>query len=956
MLRTRLAVCATLLCVFAASTVGNAQEFRSIEITSWGSGFESASAVSSMVNYANSCNLNAVIPEIRLRCDAYYSSSIEPPGTGVAPSPPGFDSLADIISKAHALGIEVHPWLVTFRIWTTTGGPGHMTPEHIWWTHGPGNNNPNQDWVMYSDSGAWDYGGVSNLDPGHPAVEDYLITVFMDIVNRYDVDGLNLDYIRYPATNWGYNPVAVARFNQEYGRTGNPSSTDVTWQNWRRDQITNLVKRLYLEIKAVKPWVKLNADVWNSATTGNNSYFQNWDNWMLNHWMDFAHPMSYTSSNSTFESWCAAYVNNQHGRHVYPLVNASNSVTGNVLPQIDLARAYGFQGLGLYSYQSIPDKPALQSALVGGPFPTKVSPPNMPWLASPTLGMLKGRILNSGGVAIYPATVTVQSRSTKNTGTGFYGFVDLTTGTHTVSVTAPGYVNNSVQTTITAGQVTTLNITLSTDTTPPVISNVQTANVQATNARVLWDTNEGASSQVEYGLTTSYGNQTTVDGALVTAHSVQLTNLTANTLYHYRVKSSDGAGNPAASGDYTFTTTSGDIVADIIIDNPAATLVGAWTTSSSSTDKYGADYYYCTTAASETKSAHWTPNIITAGNYDVYVWYPQGGNRSTRAPYTVYFSGGSATTDVNQQTNGGRWNLIAAEKPFAIGTGGSVKLTNSTGEASLNVMADAVRFVFVPGADTQPPTVPTNLASGTITATSIQLMWTASTDNVGVAGYRVYRNGSFLTNVATNGYLNSSLTANTTYTYEVSAYDAVPNESARTSPLARTTLSTPPSAGSVTPSTATPCVNSSVTWTAVGGFGAGKIAYYRYAWDQAPTYSFTGSEPQWSSGTISRQPTLAGTWYLHVQGYNSANVANGTYHYSVTTNTLVPPDLDQDCDVDAADLAVFEACLSGPGVLYDTGCGVADFNLDSDVDQADFGRMQGCLSGEDVTPDPTCMN
>jgi len=953
--RARLTVCTTLLCLLAASAVSDAQEFRSIEITSWGSGFESASAVTSMVNYAYSCNLNAVIPEIRLRCDAYYASSIEPPGTGVIPSPPGFDSLADIISKAHALNMEVHPWLVIFRIWTTVTGPSHTTPEHIWWTHGPGNADPSQDW-MYSYSGGWDAGGIVNLDPGLPEVENYLITVFMDIVNRYDVDGLNLDYIRYPGTDWGYHPRAVQRFNTEYGRSGNPSAADATWSDWRRDQIANLVKRLYLEIKSVKPWVRLNADVWNSAATGNSNYFQNWDNWMLNHWMDFAHPMSYTSNNSTFSSWCDAYVGNQHGRHVYPLVDASNSITGNVLPQIDLVRSHGFQGLGLYSYQSIPNKTALRSALVGGPFPTKVAPPSMPWLSSPTLGMLKGRILNSSGAAIYPATVTVQSKSTKNTGTGFYGFVDLSTGTHTVSVTAPGYLANSFQATIAAGQVTTRNVILSRDTTPPVISNVRTANVQATNAQVLWDTNKGATSQVEYGLTTSYGSQTTVDGALVTAHTVQLTNLTANTLYHYRVKSSDAAGNPATSGDYTFTTTSGDVVADIIIDNPDATLIGSWSTGTSSTDKYGTDYNYCTTAASETKSARWTPSIITAGNYDVYVWYPQGGNRSAGAPYTVYWNGGSATTNVNQQTNGGMWNLIAAAKPFLVGTGGSVKVTNATGEASVNVMADAVKFVFVPAADAQPPTVPTNLASGTITETSIQLTWTASTDNVGVVGYRVYRNGPFLVNVAANSCVDSSLTANTTYSYEVSAYDAVPNESAGTSPLARTTLSTPPTAGSVTASTTTPCIDSSVTWTAVGGFGAGKIAYYRYAWDQVATHSFTGSEPQWSSGTITTQPTLAGTWYLHVQGYNSANVANGTYHYSVTLSPIVPPDLDMDCDVDAADMTAFAVCLSGPDVPYDAGCGGADFDLDNDVDQVDFGRMQRCLTGQDVTPDLNCMN
>ncbi len=693
MLRVRLVCCVTVL-LLLTSLAGQTQEFRSMQITAWSSGFESDSATTTMVDYAYSCNLNCVMPEVRLRSDAYYNSTIEPPGTGVAIAP-GYDPLADVITKAHAYGMEVHPWVVTFRIWTTATGPGHMSPiEHIWWTHGPGNTDPSQDWLMYSDTGAWDYGGIVNVDPGIPAVEDYLVSVFMEIVNNYNVDGLNLDYIRYPATNWGYNPVSVQRFNTEYGRTGQPSPADATWQNWRRDQVTNLAKRLYLEIKAVKPWVKLSADVWNSATAGNNNYLQNWDSWMANHWLDFVHPMTYTSNNTTYQTWLDDAINRQYGRFVFPLVDASNSITGNILPQIDMVRLKGFSGLGLYSYQSIPNKPALQSALVGGPFPTAVAVPDMPWISAPTTGMLKGRILDMAGNAIYPATVTIDSQSTKNTGTGFYGFVDLIPGNYTVSVSAPGYVDNTGFVTITAGQVAALDITLAPDVTPPTILNVRTFNVQATNAQVLWDTDEPATSQVEYGLDATYGNLTTEDPAWVTAHTVQLVGLTAGTTYHYRVFSKDYAGNLAVSDDYTFTTAPSDVVADIIIDNPQATLVGSWTTGTSATDKYGPDYYYTSTQPSETKSATWRPNIITAGYYDVYVWYPQGANRSTRAPYTVYYNGGSVTVPVSQQSGGGQWVLIAGDSPFLVGTGGSVKLGNGTGETGLNVMADAVKFVF----------------------------------------------------------------------------------------------------------------------------------------------------------------------------------------------------------------------------------------------------------------------
>ncbi|WP_208711209.1 galactose oxidase-like domain-containing protein [Sinomonas sp. R1AF57] len=105
------------------------------------------------------------------------------------------------------------------------------------------------------------------------------------------------------------------------------------------------------------------------------------------------------------------------------------------------------------------------------------------------------------------------------------------------------------------------------DTTPPVISAVSAGTPSAAGATISWTTDEPATSQVEYGTTVSYGSATTADATLVTAHSQGLSGLVAATLYHYRVKSSDAAGNPAVSGDLTFTTASSS-------GDPA--LVGQW--------------------------------------------------------------------------------------------------------------------------------------------------------------------------------------------------------------------------------------------------------------------------------------------------------------------------------------------------------------------------------------------
>ncbi len=93
-------------------------------------------------------------------------------------------------------------------------------------------------------------------------------------------------------------------------------------------------------------------------------------------------------------------------------------------------------------------------------------------------------------------------------------------------------------------------------------------------------------------------------------------------------------------------------------------------------------------------------------------------------------------------------------------------------------------------------------------------------------------------------------------------------------------------AGSITPDQANPPVGSNVTWTAVNGFGPGKVEYYRYAWDTSPTHTWTDTETQWSGGTLATAPTSAGAWYLHVKGYNGAAVGNGTFDYSVTAGVV----------------------------------------------------------------------
>jgi hypothetical protein len=160
--------------------------------------------------------------------------------------------------------------------------------------------------------------------------------------------------------------------------------------------------------------------------------------------------------------------------------------------------------------------------------------------------------------------------------------------------------------------------------------------------------------------------------------------------------SNDGYNN--GSNYSTGTTTTGDI----IIDNPAASVVGSWATGTSASGHYGSDYRYSSPGTGS--YLQYTPNLPKAGQYDIYEWHSQGTNRTTTGKVVVSHSGGSQFISINQQINGGKWNLLGRFN-FTQGSSGNVRITNGfTASADTVIIADAVKFVFVGAATVPTPT------------------------------------------------------------------------------------------------------------------------------------------------------------------------------------------------------------------------------------------------------------
>jgi len=259
---------------------------------------------------------------------------------------------------------------------------------------------------------------------------------------------------------------------------------------------------------------------------------------------------------------------------------------------------------------------------------------------------------------------------------------------------------------------------------------------------------------------------------------------------------------------------------------------------------------------------------------------------------------------------------------------------------------------------------PTGVTFSTITPTSVDATAAGTLSNLasGGSGVRV-ENVTLGTHsgwqTSQTAWTSAGLSPNTRYGFVARARNGDAIETADSIVDEVWTLSAPPATESIQPARRAVTVGTSVAWSAVQGFGSGQVQYYQYAWDQSPTYTFTGDEPQWSAGELETVPQAAGTWYLHVRGFNGAGVPNGTFDYPLTACTAIQADFTADCRVDGDDVLIFTQCSSGPGVGYDPqalppGCPLvpdtdghiaADFDADGDVDQSDFGEFQRCITG-----------
>lgn len=252
---------------------------------------KTARGIKEMVRSYARAHYNVLLPETICRGYAIYPSSCierDPRFAGA------IDPLPVMISEAHRLGIEVHPWVWVFRVGYTKDKGAILRSHPDWAELGADGKD------LSPNGGYW-------LSPAVPAAKNFLASLFAELVSKYNVDGLHLDYIRYETEekgSYGYSQTSREQFTREYGVDPinvKPGTVDqLFWNKFRERQVNTFVQRIALQTRAIRPRAIVSAAVAPYPPDARLQLMQNWPNWVANKWVDYVTPMSYSTDDGYF--------------------------------------------------------------------------------------------------------------------------------------------------------------------------------------------------------------------------------------------------------------------------------------------------------------------------------------------------------------------------------------------------------------------------------------------------------------------------------------------------------------------------------------------------------------------------------------------------------------------------------------------------------------------------------
>jgi uncharacterized lipoprotein YddW (UPF0748 family) len=345
-----------------------------------------------MVEEARRGGFNILFAQVRGRADAYYQSSIDPRAEALSEAPPGYDPLAHVLTVGRGAHLDVHAWVNALYAWRYPP-PYPNSLQHVVIEQ--------PDWLIVDEEGRnlAQYTPTRRarepieglyLDPGNPFVRQYIVDVIRELVANYDIDGLHLDYIRYPGQNWGFNPATVQEFTRRWTVDPRLLSSHLRlprperilrgnlplhlrwhayyyalWTETRSYFISSLVREIQREVKRVRPRCVVSAAVLPDRHVAYYHKGQDWPTWLSRGYVDLIVPMAYHGGVDRIAAQMAEADRIAGHGSVFAGLGAWRKDRTQIKEEVTHLRELGISGFSYFSYQGMQDRDELYVEHVG---------------------------------------------------------------------------------------------------------------------------------------------------------------------------------------------------------------------------------------------------------------------------------------------------------------------------------------------------------------------------------------------------------------------------------------------------------------------------------------------------------------------------------------------------------------------------------------------------------------
>lgn len=326
------------------------QQIRAIWVTRWD--YKSPSDISRVMDNCKSAGFNTILFQVRGAGTVAYRSKMEPWAEEFGGRDPGFDPLAVAIQEANKRGMELHAWVNLLPAYRGKEPP--TDPRQLY--------NARADWFLRDASGRRQpLGWYNSINPCYPEVRRYLTDLMHEIVANYPVDGLHLDYARFPIEHvdgYGNSPVpdyprdprTLALFRKATGNT--PEQSPGAWTAWRADCMTLCVRDIRKMMLKARPKAALTAAVGPVPEEHRAKYYQDAPRWMSEGLVDAVYPMNYDENMRVYSSRVANWAAISGRVPVVTGVMFDKRSAGTVAAQVEEARRRGTH-FAAFAYNSL---------------------------------------------------------------------------------------------------------------------------------------------------------------------------------------------------------------------------------------------------------------------------------------------------------------------------------------------------------------------------------------------------------------------------------------------------------------------------------------------------------------------------------------------------------------------------------------------------------------------------